>query len=568
VTDGAGQAGGDRLRVLVLGGYGVFGGRLAELLCEEPRLDLILAGRSMVRAEAFCARLGPGAGRSAAAVDRDGDVKAALETVRPDLVVDASGPFQAYGQDPYRVIRACLDAGIDYLDLADGSDFVEGVAAFDEEARARGISILSGVSSFPVLTAAVVRRLAAGLDRVRAISAGIAPSPFAGVGLNVIRAIASYAGKPVAVIRDGRPAVGWGMLDGRRFTVAPPGATPLDHILFSLVDTPDLKALPPLWKDLDSLWVGAGPVPEVLHRALNALAWLVKIRLLPGLSGLAPLFHWAINRFRWGEHRGGMFVRVEGTREGAPVERSWHLLAEGRDGPYIPSMAVEALVRRRLAGGRPAPGARASTGDLELEDYEALFARRTIVTGVREVSAATVRLPLYRRVLAGAWDRLPEPIRRLHDLTGPTAWAGRAEVERGRGPAAWIVAALIGAPRAGTDVPVRVEFDLKDGAEVWRRRFGGRVFLSLQAEGRGRYQHLIEERFGPLTVGLAPVVDGERLRLVVRRWTLFGIGLPRFLMPRGEAFEAVEGGRFRFHVEIRSPLTGLIVRYRGWLEPA
>jgi len=62
------------------------------------------------------------------------------------------------------------------------------------------------------------------------------------------------------------------------------------------------------------------------------------------------------------------------------------------------------------------------------------------------------------------------------------------------------------------------------------------------------------------------VLDGGRLRLVVRRWSLLGLSLPLGLAPGGEAWESAVDGRFRFHVEIRHPWTGLIVRYRGWLE--
>jgi len=92
----------------------------------------------------------------------------------------------------------------------------------------------------------------------------------------------------------------------------------------------------------------------VLHRALIGLAWFVRAGLIRSLSPLAPLMHWATNHLRWGEHRGGMFVEVEGIdRAGRPARRSWHLLAEGRDGPLIPSMAVEALVRKALAGEMP-----------------------------------------------------------------------------------------------------------------------------------------------------------------------------------------------------------------------
>src|SRR5690242_16546316 len=132
------------LRVLILGGYGTFGGRLAQLLADEPRLTLLIAGRARDKAETFCKPLPATARLEPLAFDREDDVEAALAAAKPDLVVDASGPFQAYAGDPYRLVRACLSRGIDYLDLADGSDFVKGIAQFDAAAKARGVAILSG----------------------------------------------------------------------------------------------------------------------------------------------------------------------------------------------------------------------------------------------------------------------------------------------------------------------------------------------------------------------------------------------------------------------------------------
>ena len=158
---------------------------LTELLAGEPRLTLLVAGRSRDKAAAFCAALAAEAESVPLAFDRDGDVGAQIEIIAADIVVDATGPFQAYGDDPYRVVRACLDLGIDYLDLADGSAFVGGISQFDEEARDRKICILSGVSSVPVLTAAVVKHLSENLSTVETITGGIAPSPYAGVGLNI-----------------------------------------------------------------------------------------------------------------------------------------------------------------------------------------------------------------------------------------------------------------------------------------------------------------------------------------------------------------------------------------------
>ncbi len=66
---------------------------------------------------------------------------------------------------------------------------------------------------------------------------------------------------------------------------------------------------------------------------------------------------------------------------------------------------------------------------------------------------------------------------------------------------------------------------------------------------------------------MAPVVEDGRMSLVIRNFTAFGVPLPLWLGPTTAAHEEVVDGRFRFDVEIGHPLTGMIVRYRGWLAP-
>jgi hypothetical protein len=553
------------LKILILGGYGTFGGRLARLLADVSALTLIVAGRSHATADAFCATLPPGAARTPLPFDRDGDVERQLRVVAPDIVVDASGPFQTYGDDPYRVVKACLAQGCNYLDLADGSAFVTGITQFDAQARACGLFILSGVSSFPVLTAAVVRRLSQEMARVDSIAAGIAPSPYAGVGANVIRAIASYAGKPIVRMQDGHRQVRYGLIESRYHTIGPPGRLPLPRIRFSLVDVPDLAVLADLWPSATSIWMGAGPVPAILHRALSLIAWTVRVRLVPSLLPLAGLMHRTINVIRWGEHRGGMFVSVAGVgHDGQAIARSWEMLAEGDDGPLIPSMAAEAIIRHWLGDRRPTAGARPAVNDLELTDYEELFRRRAIVTGVW-TTPAPASASLYRRVLGDAWALLPAPIQAMHNVDHDLTAEGLAEVQRGHGFLSRMLAGLIGFPQAGKDIPVTVRFRAQEGSEQWTRTFAGRSFASTQWQGGGAFDRLLCERFGPVTVGLALLIEEGRLRFVVRRWHLFGIPLPRSWAPRGDAYETVQDDRFVFHVEISHPLTGLLVRYRGWL---
>jgi hypothetical protein len=418
-----------------------------------------------------------------------------------------------------------------------------------------------------VLTAAVTRRLASGMTRLVSVSGGIAPSPHARVGLNVIRAIASYAGRPVKLLRDGCWTVGYGLIDSKRYVVAPPGRLPLRPRRFSLVDVPDLQVLPDLWPDLRAVWMGAGPVPEIWHRALSVFAWIVRLNLAPALSPLAGLMHRTMRWLTFGEHRGGMFIAVEGVGSGGEkIERSWHMLAEGDDGPLIPSMACEAIIRRALDGKIPAAGARPAIRDVELEDYEALFARRRIATGAWP-SQAGDRGALYRRVLGDAWDELPAPLQVMHSVDGMRLARGKGSVERGTGVLSGLLARLFGFPPSAQDVAVTVEFRAEGDGERWQRTFGESAFASIQEPGRGRNERLLCERFGPFCFAMALVTDGAELHLVLRGWSFAGVPLPLALGPRSVAYETVEDGRFRFHVEIAHRMTGLIVRYRGWLVP-
>ncbi len=548
------------MKILILGGYGVFGGRLAQLLADIPNLTLLICGRDLAKAQHFCVGFVGQARVVPVGLDRS-KVAAALDAHRPDLVVDASGPFQAYGAQPYSVVEACIAARIGYLDFADAADFVFGVSRFQREAERAGVFVLSGVSSFPVLTAAVLREMARTMDIVE-VEGGIAPSPYAGIGLNVMRAVVGYAGAPVRLMRGGKPTQAIGLAESRRATIAVPGRLPLRNLRFSLVDVPDLQVLPPEHPTMTDIWMGAGPVPELLHRVLNLLAITRSKLRLPSFAAFSRLFYLVLNLMRFGEHRGGMYVRASGLRDGRPVEQSWHLLAEGDDGPLIPSMAIEAIVRKALSGERPASGARPAADALDLSDYERLFTNRAIATGFRNQRSGTP----HQQILGSAFDTLPMEVRRLHSASTETTWRGTADIRRGRGIAAALVAWMFGFPRAGRGVPVTVTIAPDAEGERWTRSFAGRAFTSRLTAGTGRDDYLLIEQLGLASVALGLVIEGDRLCLVPRRWRLFGIPMPSALVPRGSSFESEEDGEFCFNVSIQLPLVGLVVAYRGRLR--
>ncbi len=555
------------LRIFILGGYGTFGTRLIRLLIADKGLTLICAGRSLAKANALVAKYQPEAEAIliAAETDRNGDLTQSFTEWKPDLIVDTSGPFQGYGERPYRVVEAAIAAGVTYIDIADGADFVTGISVYDEKAKAAGIGIISGASTFPALSAAIVEDLSKDWQSVNCIENGLAPSPRAGLGKNVIAAIMSYAGKPVSVIHGGNNTTAPALVDSRYFTVAPPGVEPLPPMRFSLVELPDQTLFPNKWTALRELWYGVGTRPQIMLRLLNLSSRIVHMRLLPSLSPFKSLAYAAMKLLPFGAHRGGLIMRVGGeSKDGTPITREWHMIAEGDDGPFIPSMAVAALVKKIQRGDKPLPGAYPALGIVSLAEFESQFAGKQIIAGIRDHLSEDA--PLYQHILGEAWQRLPQEIQALHTSPSGKHVAGRARVDRGKNPLARLIAGIVGFPKASEDVSVEVTFSVKDGVEHWQRNFDGRPFSSLQKRGEGSFEHLLSESFGPLEFGLALVLQDDKMWLKTIKWRAFGIPMPRFLAPSGDAYEHVIDGRFHFHVEIRHWMTGLIVRYRGWLE--
>ena len=379
----------------------------------------------------------------------------------------------------------------------------------------------------------------------------------------MVDAISSYAGKPFSVLKDGKKAQAFGLTDGMSRTICAPGKLPLDPLLFSNVDVPDSRLFGEYYDGLQSIWNGAGPKPVILHRCLMSLAKLVKWRALPSLLPLSPIFHFCMKHIAGGAHRGGMFVEVDGLKDKKPVTKSWHLVGEGDDGPLIPVIPLAILVKKMVKGDRPQHGSRAAMGDLTLADYEAEFSKLDIFTGVY---GETEELSLYEEILGTAYEEMSEPLRNLHRIGKGKGFKGRCKVTRGRNPLAHIVATILRFPKAAPDIPVKVILTKKGDKEIWERFFDGRRMVSMQEAGRGKQSRLVIERFGPIAIHLAVLVEDGRQVLQTVGWSFLGIPLPKILMPGGDVFEHDKDGRFNFHVDLVAPLFGRLVKYEGWLE--
>lgn len=353
-----------RFRILLLGGYGNFGARIARRLAGDAGIELVIAGRSAQRAAQLSAAL---AGHcSSTAFDANGSLALLTSHLRehsPQLVINACGPFQ--GRD-YRLAEAAIAIGAHYVDLADARTYVAGFGRLDAAAHRADVLAVTGASTVPGLTAAVIDSMRGGLVRIDAIDCGISPGNRTERGLATVAAILSYVGRPIQVWRDGRwqPLPGWQDCGRHRYP------EPMGTRWLAACDVPDLELFPQRY-GARAVRFRAGLELSLLHLGLWSLSWLSRVRLVPDWSRHAALLCRLSRWFdRFGTDVGGMHLSVRGSNaQGHALEREWMIVAGGGDGPEIPATPAVVLAKKLARGELAARGARPCLDLFSLDEF-------------------------------------------------------------------------------------------------------------------------------------------------------------------------------------------------------
>ena len=367
------------MRVVVIGGYGNFGARVCRALAASPAMEVVAAGRR------------PDAGRGGLAdlslqhaqLDHSArDFPAALARLAPGLVIHCAGPFQS--QD-YRVALAAMAAGAHYLDLADGRQFVTRFPYYVHPAAREAQRVaISGASSVPALSSAVIDSLSARLSQIEEIQIAIAPGQRAPRGEATIAAVLGYAGQRFKWRSGGAWRDAWGWQELKRMRFYGLGAR-----WAAACDVPDLELFPRRYPGIRTMEFRASLEIGAQQFAL----WLAALLRRRGMA--LPIERWARPLARiaswmdaFGGDLGGMLVSLAGKRsDGSRARIEWHLTADAQHGPEIPCMAAILLARKLAQGGFAQPGAYSCMGFLTLPEFETEFARWRITTVVRESAA-------------------------------------------------------------------------------------------------------------------------------------------------------------------------------------
>ena len=353
--------------VLVLGGYGNFGGKITEALVQSNDISVSIAGRNPQSAARFSEQIKHKFGKQISCIVLDiqqADLACLLKSSGAKLVIHTSGPFQ--GQN-YHVATACIDAGINYIDLADGRDFVRGFKALDDAARDNNVMAVTGASSVPGLSSAVINEFLAEFKELHSVEYGIAPGNKADRGEATVKAILSYTGKHFTRFDQGRwqSVRGWQDIHRQQFP------QPIGNRWLANCDIPDLELFPHTYPDLRSVKFLAGLELSVMHLGLWFLSWFSTMGIVKDWSRYSKAITVMSTWFeKFGTDVGGMYMLLQGIdNQGNLKKIRWDLVAEEGHGPQIPTIASIVLAKKLAKGSLNIKGAMPCVGLFSLNEF-------------------------------------------------------------------------------------------------------------------------------------------------------------------------------------------------------
>ena len=377
-------------RVLILGGYGTFGARIAELLASERDIQLILAGHDRFKADLVASRLQqsfPANRFEGLRLDRDAiNLTEQLAALNLDLLIHCAGPFQS--QD-FHVAQACINSQTPYIDIADAGTFVSDITTLDSAAKRADTPVISGASTLPALSSSVLKALATPFTQIDTIEINIAPAHRISRGLATVRSGFEALGKDFSITRNGTRVNTYTGDELRKVDIG----HPVGERWVCNFDVPDLRLIPAQLPDVQNLRFGTGVQPRPLQAGLALCARLARIRLPNGIPPLLPYLaragHWLAARWPGGSPHGGMTVAIHGkTAELSDALANWQILGLNGDGPWIPAAPAAAMARKILRGEYRERGATACWQLLSLEEILAELTPYAVVTRFEPPRAA------------------------------------------------------------------------------------------------------------------------------------------------------------------------------------
>ncbi len=165
-------------KVLILGGCGRIGNSVAQDIAQHTDAEITVTSRR------YFATVNTNLPYKFLTLDLavTEDLQAAISN--SDLVVHCAGPFH------YRdgkVLKICIEAGVNYIDVSDHRSFYEQVKPEHERAQKAGVTAVLNTGIFPGISNSMVRQGFEQLDQANKIHLSYVVSGSGGAGVTVMR---------------------------------------------------------------------------------------------------------------------------------------------------------------------------------------------------------------------------------------------------------------------------------------------------------------------------------------------------------------------------------------------
>jgi lysine 6-dehydrogenase len=173
---------------------------VCELGRDERIGQVTIVGRNRERAETLAAEVGSRARVEILDVRQPEALRSVMDS--HDVAVGALGPFYLYEKP---IAEAAIEAGTPYVSICDDYDATQAVLELDDEAKRRGVTILTGMGWTPGITNLCAKKGAQLLDAAKNVHISWVGSAADAEGLAVILHTMHIFTGQVPTFSDGKP---------------------------------------------------------------------------------------------------------------------------------------------------------------------------------------------------------------------------------------------------------------------------------------------------------------------------------------------------------------------------
>ncbi|HEY9845702.1 MAG TPA: saccharopine dehydrogenase NADP-binding domain-containing protein [Candidatus Caenarcaniphilales bacterium] len=299
--------------VLILGGSGRIGRRIAADLVTHTQVPILIAGRNRQLGTQVAEQLGPKVRFLSLELGDQANLTAAIAAA--SLVIHCAGPF--HYQDA-SVLQTCIQEGANYLDVSDHRSFTAKSLACQSAAQAAGITAVINAGIFPGISNSMVRQGVEQLDKAEQIHLSYLVAGSGGAGVTVMRTTFLGLQHPFDVWRENQ----WQVVQPYSEPELVEFPPPYGRRQVYWFDMPEAFTLPQALP-VKTVTTKFGSVPELYSR----LTWLAAhwfptqwLQRPEAIEFLAQVSHWMTQvTDRWSGTGVAIRAQVNGEKDGRPA---------------------------------------------------------------------------------------------------------------------------------------------------------------------------------------------------------------------------------------------------------